>query len=117
VLWGATRAAAEARCRVVSGLSMLSAGTPMFFMGEEIVAQKLCKFNNILQARENLIGIQTPTSRIASCLFFPFRTGLPPNNDEISCEGERHVRQPAAWSAIWFSARARRRPAAGWQGA
>ena len=49
------------------------------------------------------IRIQTPTSRIASCLFFPVRTGLPPNNDEISCGVERHVRQPAAWSAIWFS--------------
>src|SRR5215207_11657358 len=48
------------------------------------------------------IRIQTPTSRIASCLFFPVRTGRPPNNDEISCGVERQVRQPAAWSAIWF---------------
>jgi ribosomal-protein-alanine N-acetyltransferase len=49
------------------------------------------------------IRIQKPTSRIATCLFFPLRTGLPPNNDQISCGVERHVRQPAAWSAIWFS--------------
>jgi 1,4-alpha-glucan branching enzyme len=55
-LVGATRTAAESRCRVAAGLSILSAGTPMFFMGEEIVAQKLCKFDNILQAREDLSG-------------------------------------------------------------
>ncbi len=56
VLWGATRAAAEARCRVAFSLSVLSAGTPMFFMGEEIVAQKLYKFDNIMQAKEDLLG-------------------------------------------------------------
>jgi len=56
LLWGATRDAAEARCRVAFGLSLFSAGTPMFFMGEEIVAQKLYKFDNILQAKEDLIG-------------------------------------------------------------
>ena len=48
------------------------------------------------------IRIQTPTSRIASCLFCPVRTGLLPSNDEIACGVERQVRQPAAWSAIWF---------------
>ncbi|HEY0021023.1 MAG TPA: alpha-amylase family glycosyl hydrolase [Longimicrobium sp.] len=55
-LAGATRAYAEARCRVVAGLSLLSAGTPMFFMGEEVVAQNLYKYDNILQAREDLHG-------------------------------------------------------------
>ncbi len=55
-LEGATRAYAEARSRVVAGLALLSAGTPMFFMGEEVVAQKLYRYDNILQAREDLLG-------------------------------------------------------------
>jgi 1,4-alpha-glucan branching enzyme len=42
----ATRIAAEARSRVCFGLSLLSAGTPMFFMGEEIGAQKHYTFDN-----------------------------------------------------------------------
>lgn len=55
-LWAATRTAAEARCRVVSGLSILSAGTPMFFMGEEIVAQKPYRFDNVDDSKEDLLG-------------------------------------------------------------
>src|SRR5204863_1642679 len=55
-LLGVTRAFAESRCRVVGTLSLLSAGTPMFFMGEEIVAQQLYQHNNILAAREDLAG-------------------------------------------------------------
>ncbi|CAA9319725.1 MAG: GH13 / GH13_10 / GH13_9 / GH13_11 / GH13_36 [uncultured Gemmatimonadetes bacterium] len=55
-LWGATRDYAEARCRVVTGLSVLSAGTPMFFMGEEIVAQNIYKFDNVESAKEDLLG-------------------------------------------------------------
>jgi 1,4-alpha-glucan branching enzyme len=35
-LIGATRIWAEARVRVAAGLALLSAGTPMFFMGEEV---------------------------------------------------------------------------------
>jgi 1,4-alpha-glucan branching enzyme len=55
-LLGATRTFAEARCRVVCGLSMLSAATPMFFMGEEIVAQKPYRYNNVSQSKEDLLG-------------------------------------------------------------
>jgi 1,4-alpha-glucan branching enzyme len=55
----ATRTWAEARTRVCFGLSLLSAGTPMFFMGEEIGAQKLYKFNNFLQNREDIPGERT----------------------------------------------------------
>ncbi len=55
-LVGATRDAAEARCRVAFGLSVLSAGTPMFLMGEEIVAQKLYRFDNVADAKEDLFG-------------------------------------------------------------
>jgi 1,4-alpha-glucan branching enzyme len=52
----ATRIWAEARSRVSFGLSLLSAGTPMFFMGEEIGAQKHYTYNNFLANREDLFG-------------------------------------------------------------
>ena len=55
-LVGATRLVAEARSRLCCGLSLLSAGTPMFFMGEEIGAQKRYTFNNFLTNREDLLG-------------------------------------------------------------
>jgi len=53
-LIGPTRDWAEARCRVAFGISLLSAGTPMFFMGEEIGAQKLFKYDTFMQNREDL---------------------------------------------------------------
>ncbi len=55
-LIGPTRDVAEARCRVAFGLSLLSPGTPMFLMGEEIVAQKLFKYDNVADAKEDLHG-------------------------------------------------------------
>jgi 1,4-alpha-glucan branching enzyme len=55
-LIGATRDYAEARCRVAFGLSLLSAGTPMFFMAEEIGAQKPYKFDTFMSNREDLFG-------------------------------------------------------------
>lgn len=51
-----TRGYAEARSRVVAGLSMLSAGTPMFFMGEEIVAAKPFVWDGGVAGREDLHG-------------------------------------------------------------
>ena len=55
-LFGATRTWAEARARVCCGLSLLSAGTPMFFMGEEIGAERRYTYNNFMAAREDIIG-------------------------------------------------------------
>jgi len=55
-LIGATRVSAESRSRVCSGLSLLSAGTPMFFMGEEIGAQQQYKYDDFLQKREDILG-------------------------------------------------------------
>jgi len=55
-LVGPTRAWAEARARVCCGLSLLSAGTPMFFMGEEIGAQSRYTYDNFLAAREDILG-------------------------------------------------------------
>lgn len=51
-----TRFWAEMRARTVFGLSILSAGTPMFFMGEEIGAQRRYKYDTFIQFRENLPG-------------------------------------------------------------
>jgi 1,4-alpha-glucan branching enzyme len=55
-LVGATRVAAEARCRVGFGLSLLSAGTPMFLMAEETGAAKPFTFDGFLQNREDIRG-------------------------------------------------------------
>jgi 1,4-alpha-glucan branching enzyme len=55
-LVGATRVYAEARARVAFSLSLFSAGVPMFFMGEEIGAQKPYTYNNFLANREDLFG-------------------------------------------------------------
>ncbi|MBI5570403.1 MAG: alpha amylase C-terminal domain-containing protein [Desulfomonile tiedjei] len=55
----ATRIAAAARSRVCFGLSLLSAGTPMFFMGEEIGACKRYKYDNFLSNREDILGDRT----------------------------------------------------------
>lgn len=53
---GTTRMSAEARCRVCFGLSLLSAGIPMFFMGEEIGAQKPYTYNTFMNNREDILG-------------------------------------------------------------
>ncbi|WP_277524209.1 alpha-amylase family glycosyl hydrolase [Arthrobacter sp. ES3-54] len=55
-LAGPTRDAAEARARVVAGISVLSAGTPMFLMGEEIGAWEAFIHNEILPNREDILG-------------------------------------------------------------
>ena len=51
-----TRSWAEMRARLSFGLSILSAGTPMFFMGEEIGAQKSYKYDSFIYNREDLAG-------------------------------------------------------------
>jgi 1,4-alpha-glucan branching enzyme len=58
-LFGATRLAAEARCRVCVALSLLSAATPMFFMGEEIGAQQPYTYDKFLSHREDILGQRT----------------------------------------------------------
>jgi 1,4-alpha-glucan branching enzyme len=55
-IFGATRVAAEARSRVCFGLTLLSAGTPMFFMGEEIGAQKRYTYDKFMDNREDILG-------------------------------------------------------------
>jgi 1,4-alpha-glucan branching enzyme len=53
---GEVRRIAEARCRFVAGMNLLSAGTPMFLMGEEIGAVKDFTFDGFIDNRENLLG-------------------------------------------------------------
>ena len=53
-LLGETRRFAEARCRFAAGVTILSAGTPMFLMGEEIGAQKPYRYQDFLHYREDL---------------------------------------------------------------
>lgn len=55
---GGTRTAAEARTRVVTGITLLSAGTPMFLFGEEVGAMKKFIYGRVLENREDLIALR-----------------------------------------------------------
>jgi 1,4-alpha-glucan branching enzyme len=55
-LVGQTRRFAEARCHFACGITMLSAGTPMFLMGEEIGAQRQYRYIDFINNREDLLG-------------------------------------------------------------
>jgi 1,4-alpha-glucan branching enzyme len=57
-LTGSNRTYAEARARVVFGLSLFSAGTPMFFMGEEVGAQKPYTWDKFMENREDIAGLR-----------------------------------------------------------
>jgi len=52
------RAWAEARCRVVSGLTLLAPGIPMFFMGEEVGAKQPYRYNDWLSHREDFQALR-----------------------------------------------------------
>ncbi|MEO6603077.1 MAG: alpha-amylase family glycosyl hydrolase [Polyangiaceae bacterium] len=53
---GNLRSVAEARVRFVAGMTFLSAGTPMFLMGEEIGAVKDFTYDGFMENREDLHG-------------------------------------------------------------
>jgi len=57
-LIGPTRDYAEARCRFAFGMAMLSPGTPMFLMGEEVGASNDYTYDRYLQNREDLLGMK-----------------------------------------------------------
>jgi 1,4-alpha-glucan branching enzyme len=57
-LVGETRRYAEARCRFACGMSMLSAGTPMFLMGDEVGAQKAYTYNKFNENKEDLESLR-----------------------------------------------------------
>lgn len=57
-LFGDTRLYAEARCRYAYGVTVLSAGTPMFLFGEEVGAERRFKYGAVLQYREDLHALR-----------------------------------------------------------
>jgi 1,4-alpha-glucan branching enzyme len=57
-LIGETRRVAEARVRTVAGITLLSAGTPMFLFGEEVGAMKKFMYGEVLNNREDLEGMR-----------------------------------------------------------
>jgi 1,4-alpha-glucan branching enzyme len=60
-LVGETRTYAEARCRFACAMTMLSAGTPMFLMGEEVGAQKAYQYDKFYEEKEDLPGLRDST--------------------------------------------------------
>jgi 1,4-alpha-glucan branching enzyme len=54
---GNTRHYAEARSRVAAGLSLLSAGTPMFLFGEEVGAACDFVYGRVLEGKIDLVGL------------------------------------------------------------
>jgi 1,4-alpha-glucan branching enzyme len=60
-LVGDTRRYAEARCRCVFGVTMLSAGTPMFLFGEEVGSNQKFLYDRVLEFREDLQGERLTT--------------------------------------------------------
>jgi 1,4-alpha-glucan branching enzyme len=67
---GELRSVAEARVRFVAGMTLLSAGTPMFLMGEEVGAVKPFTYDGFLDNREDLVGARHGSGR---CLFRFYR--------------------------------------------
>lgn len=65
-LVGETRRWAEARTRVVAAIALLSGGTPMFFMGEEIGASADYRYDDFVYHRDDLIGARAADGR---CLY------------------------------------------------
>jgi 1,4-alpha-glucan branching enzyme len=63
-LIGETRRWAEARARFAAGLALLSAGTPMFFMGEEVGTANFYRYNDFQQNREDITGEATGAGRL-----------------------------------------------------
>jgi 1,4-alpha-glucan branching enzyme len=56
-----TRRLAEARCRFACGMAILSAGTPMLLMGEEVGAQKAYTYEKFQENKEDLEGERQTT--------------------------------------------------------
>jgi 1,4-alpha-glucan branching enzyme len=53
-----TRRYAEARTRVVAGITLLSPGIPMFFMGEEVGASTAYRYGDFIDHREDYLGLR-----------------------------------------------------------
>jgi 1,4-alpha-glucan branching enzyme len=62
-LVGETRRCAEARGRTAVALAMLSAGTPMFFMGEEIGATEDYRYDDFVYHRDDFAAARSGAGR------------------------------------------------------
>jgi 1,4-alpha-glucan branching enzyme len=62
-LFGDTRRVAEARVRLVTGITVLSAGTPMFLFGEEVGAERKFLYGEVLKNREDVEGLRSTHGR------------------------------------------------------
>ncbi len=62
-LIGETRRYAEARARFAAGMNLLSAGTPMFFMGEEVGAQEDYRYDDFISHREDFPAMRNGDGR------------------------------------------------------
>ena len=60
-LVGETRWYAEARIRCVTALSLLTTGTPMFLMGDEVGATKAYTYDHFTENKEDLYGLRAGT--------------------------------------------------------
>jgi 1,4-alpha-glucan branching enzyme len=58
-----TRRFAEARCRFAAGVTLLSAGVPMFLFGEEVGAEGDFVYDKVLKNREDLHGLRAGHGR------------------------------------------------------
>jgi len=56
-----TRQYAEARTRFAAGVTLLAAGVPMFFMGEEVAVSKPYRFDDFLQNRDDFPTLRDTT--------------------------------------------------------
>ncbi|HYN79181.1 MAG TPA: alpha-amylase family glycosyl hydrolase, partial [Lamprocystis sp. (in: g-proteobacteria)] len=62
-LTAATRRFAEARCRCVFGLTVFSAGVPMFLFGEEVGTDEPFLYDGVLSHKPDLHGLRLGTGR------------------------------------------------------
>jgi 1,4-alpha-glucan branching enzyme len=71
-LVGETRRFAEARAHFAAGMTLLGPGTPMFFMGEEVGASQLYRYQGFAAAREDYHALR----RDAGATLFRFYSDL-----------------------------------------
>jgi 1,4-alpha-glucan branching enzyme len=94
-LVGETRRYAEARVRFAFGMTMLSAGVPLFLMGEEVGAAKGYTYDRFAEDKEDLLGLR----RGSGGLLFDFYRdiiGLRRSSSALRSGGLEilHVRDP-----------------------
>jgi 1,4-alpha-glucan branching enzyme len=72
-LSGETRRYAEARTRVIAGLTFTAPGVPMFFMGEEVGASEPYRFDDFLAHREDFPAMR---QGVGATLFRFYQAGI-----------------------------------------